>query len=93
MPPTLRGTRTMANTSTSTVYTSSNVTTINTNYVYSPVQPTPFSLAFSWNDKKVNIELKNGNDVFKLAQGFMRFLDENEIEYEVKTTGKNKKKK
>ena len=92
MAITRKGTRTMANTSTSTVYTSNKITNINTNYIYTPPQPSPFSLEFNWNDKAVNISLKNGNDVFKLANGFMEWLDKNEIEYNVKTSGKKKNK-
>jgi len=62
------------------------------NLTFEPTQPLPFSLGFSWKDKSVSISLKNGNDVFKLANGFMEWLDKNEIEYEVKTSGKKKKK-
>lgn len=73
------------------------VTTTTTNTPYFSIsanefkQP-PFSLSFNWEGKTVNISLKNGNDIFKLANAFMKMLDENEIEYEVKTTGKKKKK-
>lgn len=83
---------TTTSTNSSPVFTSNKITNINTNWIYNPPSPSPFSLAFKWDEKSVTIELKNGNDIFKLAQGFMKFLDENEIEYEVKTTGKKKKK-
>ena len=52
--------------------------------------PQPFNMGFSWEDKSVNITLKNGNDIFKLANAFMEWLDKNEIEYDVKTSKKKK---
>ena len=62
------------------------------NYTFQPTyQPTPFSINFSWNNKSVDISLKNGDDIFKLANAFMEWLDENEIEYNVKTNRKKKK--
>jgi TATA-box binding protein (TBP) (component of TFIID and TFIIIB) len=106
MPPTLKGTRTIKNiTGTTTTNSNSTLTTINgtststyynpnigNTYIYQGNTPTPFSINFSWDGKSVNISLKNGNDIFKLANAFMEWLDKNEIEYEVKTSGKKKKK-
>jgi hypothetical protein len=84
---------TLINTNTTTTWaTSTNTTPLYTNYTYKPPQSSPFSLSFHWEDKSVNISLKNGNDIFKLANAFMEWLDKNEIEYEVKTSGKKKKK-
>ena len=77
MPPTLRGTRTYATTTTGN---------INTQFTFEPNDPSPFSLRFNWKDKSVDIVLKNGNDIFKLANAFMEWLDSNKIEYNVKTT-------
>lgn len=106
MPPTLKGTRTIKNiTGITTTNSNSTLTTINgtststyynpnigNTYIYQGNTPTPFSINFSWDGKSVNISLKNGNDIFKLANAFMEWLDKNEIEYEVKTSGKKKKK-
>jgi TATA-box binding protein (TBP) (component of TFIID and TFIIIB) len=106
MPPTLKGTRTIKNiTGTTTTNSNSTLTTINgtststyynpnigNTYIYQGNTPPPFSINFSWDGKSVNISLKNGNDIFKLANAFMEWLDKNEIEYEVKTSGKKKKK-
>jgi hypothetical protein len=62
------------------------------NLTFEPTQPSPFSLGFSWEGRSVSIMLKNGNDVFKLANAFMGWLDSNEIEYNVKTTKPKKSK-
>lgn len=74
-------------------------TTSNTTYispsqlVFSPAyKPLTFSLSFSWGSKEVNVSLKKGEDVFKLAKAFMEWLDTNEIEYNVKTKGRKKVK-
>jgi len=83
---------TLSNTSTTWTTTSINTTPLYTNYTYTPPNTSPFSLSFSWEGKSVNIELKNGNDVFKLANAFMEWLDKNGIEYNVKTKNKRKKK-
>ena len=53
-------------------------------------KPTPFHINFSWDGKTVDVTLKDGNDVFKLANAFMKWLDTNEIEYSVKTKGRKK---
>ena len=50
------------------------------------------AINFSWDNKSVDVSLKNGNDIFKLANAFMEWLDKNEIEYNVKTKDKRKKK-
>jgi len=43
---------------------------------------TPFGVHFVWKDKLVTIRLKHGEDVFKLADKFCEFLEQNGIEYE-----------
>jgi hypothetical protein len=56
------------------------------------IDPTPFCINFKWDDKEVDVTLKNGNDIFKLANAFMEWLDKNEIEYSIKTNSRKKKK-
>ena len=74
-------------TSTNTAY----IPNIGNQFVYDTT-PTPFHINFSWDGKIVDVTLKDGNDIFKLANVFMEWLDTNEIEYNVKTKGKRKKK-
>ena len=69
-----------AATSTNTAYNPN----IGNTFIYQTT-PTPFNIRFSWDDKEVDISLKDGNDIFKLANKFMKWLDMNEIEYNVKT--------
>lgn len=76
-----------AATSTNTAYNPN----IGNTFIYQTT-PTPFNIRFSWDNKEVDISLKNGNDVFKLANAFMEWLDKNGIEYNVKTKNKRKKK-
>ena len=64
---------------------------IGNQFVYDTT-PTPFHINFRWDDKEVDVSLKNGNDIFKLANAFMDWLDKNEIDYSVKTKGRKKKK-
>jgi hypothetical protein len=82
---------TTAGTTTSYTYYNPN---IGNQFVYSgpSMNPTPFHINFSWDGKTVDVTLKNGNDIFKLANAFMEWLDKNEIDYSVKTKGKRKKK-
>jgi hypothetical protein len=62
-------------------------------FTFSPiVQPAPFSIMFSWGSKEVNVSLKNGEDIFRLAKVFMKILEDNNIEYNIKTKGKKSKK-
>ena len=77
-------------TSTNTAY----IPNIGNQFVYSgpTIDPTPFHINFSWDGKIVDVTLKDGNDIFKLANAFMEWLDTNKIEYNVKTKGKRKKK-
>jgi hypothetical protein len=77
-------------TSTNTAY----YPNIGNQFVYdgASIVPSPFNITFSWDDKTVNVTLKNGNDIFKLANAFMEWLDTNEIEYNVKTKGRKKRK-
>ena len=79
---------TFSGTSTHTTYASN----IGNTFIYQGYDPTPFNIKFNWDGKEVDIRLKNGNDIFKLANAFMEWLSKNEIEYEVKTSGKRKKK-
>ena len=65
---------------------------IGNQFVYPGSAPTPFHINFSWDGKTVDVTLKNGNDIFKLANAFMDWLDKNEIDYSVKTKGRKKKK-
>ena len=74
-------------TSTNTAY----IPNIGNQFVYNTT-PTPFHINFSWDGKTVDVTLKDGNDIFRLANAFMEWLDTNEIEYNVKTKGKRKKK-
>jgi len=76
-----------AATSTNTAYNPN----IGNTFIYQTT-PTPFNIRFSWDDKEVDISLKDGNDIFKLANKFMKWLDMNKIEYNVKTKNKRKKK-
>ena len=80
----------------STLPTTSTHTYFNPNignqFVYNTPPPTPFNINFSWDGKSVDVSLKNGNDIFKLANAFMDWLDKNEIDYSVKTKGRKKKK-
>ena len=84
---TTSGGNVFSTTSTNTAY----YPNIGNNFVYNTT-PTPFHINFSWDGKTVDVCLKNGNDIFKLANAFMEWLDTNEIEYNVKTKGKRKKK-
>jgi len=73
--------------------TSTNISTTyhNSNIVGNQgVKPTPFNIKFAWDNKEVDVSLKNGNDIFKLANAFMKWLDANEIEYNVKTKKQKK---
>jgi hypothetical protein len=48
------------------------------------IQPTPFSITFSWQDDTVKVELVNGEDVLKLADILSKVLTENNIEHKIK---------
>ena len=92
------GTATLT-TSSGTVFSTTSTNTayypnVGNQFVYNgaSIVPSPFNITFSWDDKTVNVSLKNGNDIFRLANAFMEWLDTNEIEYNVKTKGKRKKK-
>ena len=79
-----------AATSTNTAYTPN----IGNTFVYNgpTIDQQPFNIRFNWDNKEVVVSLKDGNDIFKLANKFMKWLDMNEIEYNVKTKNKRKKK-
>jgi len=74
----------------STTYHTSNI--VGNQFVYQGAKPIPFHIKFAWDNKEVDVSLKNGNDIFKLANAFMKWLDVNEIEYNVKTKRQRKKK-
>ena len=48
------------------------------------LEPTPFSVTFSWKDERVTVQLDNGEDLLKLAQIFSDFLTSNGIPNKVK---------
>ena len=48
------------------------------------IQPTPFSITFSWQGDTVKVELVNGEDVLKLADILSKVLTENNIEHKIK---------
>jgi len=75
-------------TSTNTAYTPN----IGNTFIYNgpSIEQQPFNIRFNWNNKEVVVSLKDGNDVFKLANKFMKWLDMNEIEYNVKTSKRKK---
>ena len=90
---------TVLTTSSGTVFSTTSTNTayypnVGNQFVYNgaSIVPSPFNITFSWDDKTVNVSLKNGNDIFRLANAFMEWLDTNEIEYNVKTKSKRKKK-
>jgi hypothetical protein len=70
-------------TSTNTAYTPN----ISNQFVYKgpSIEQQPFSMRFNWDNKEVVISLKDGNDVFKLANALTNWLDKNKIEHNVKT--------
>jgi hypothetical protein len=62
-------------------------------FKFSPTyKPLPFSIMFSYDSKEVSVSLKNGEDIFRLAKVFMKILEDNNIEYNIKTKGKKSKK-
>jgi hypothetical protein len=59
-------------------------------YYGSTIDPTPFHIKFSWDEKTVDVTLKDGNDIFKLANALTKWLDKNKIEYNIKTSKRKK---
>jgi hypothetical protein len=43
------------------------------------LNPTPFSVTFTWSGKSITVQLENGQDVLKLANIFSKFLSNNGI--------------
>jgi hypothetical protein len=43
------------------------------------LNPTPFSVTFTWSGKSITVQLDNGEDVLKLANIFSEFLTNNGI--------------
>jgi hypothetical protein len=41
----------------------------------------PFSISFHYNKLTIKIQLENGEDIFKIAFLFSKFLNKNEIEH------------
>jgi len=39
----------------------------------------PFNITFTWNKESIKIQLTNGEDLFKIAYLFSKFLDKNDI--------------
>ena len=78
------------NTITSTTTGTTINTTISPNYSNLTFQPTPFNIKFNWGGKEVNISLKSGNDIFKLANMFMKMLDSEDIDYNIETNKKRR---
>ena len=66
----------MENTNNNSNFLDSAITTI--------IQPTPFSITFSWQGDTVKVELVNGEDVLKLADILSKVLTENNIEHKIK---------
>ena len=75
-------------TSTNTAYTPN----ISNQFVYKgpSIEQQPFNIRFNWDNKEVVISLKDGNDVFKLANALTNWLDKNKIEHNVKTIKRKK---
>jgi hypothetical protein len=43
----------------------------------------PFNITFTWNKETIKIDLKKGNDLFKIAFLFSKFLNKNGIEHNI----------
>jgi len=41
----------------------------------------PFSISFHYNKETIKIQLQNGEDIFKIALEFSKFLNKNKIEH------------
>lgn len=55
-------------------------------------KPTPFSITFYYNDKKVTVKLKNGEDIIRIASLIQIWLITHGIETEI-INGDNKLEK
>ncbi len=53
-------------------------------HITNPIKPSAFGMNFQWQDRIKRIELKNGEDVLKLAEVFASLLDQHNIEYIIK---------
>ena len=80
------GAAVFSTTSTNTAY----YPNIGNQFVYQGSDPTPFHINFSWDGKTVDVTLKNGNDIFKLANAFTKWIDKNKIEHSIKTSKRKK---
>ena len=47
------------------------------------IEPKPFGVTFTWQDKSVNITLKNGEDLLKIATMLSSLLTYNGIEHDL----------
>jgi hypothetical protein len=45
----------------------------------------PFSISFYYNKETIKIQLQNGEDIFKIALAFSKFLNKNDIEHKTFT--------
>ena len=45
----------------------------------------PFSISFHYNKLTIKIQLENGEDIFKIALAFSKFLNKNNIEHKTFT--------
>jgi hypothetical protein len=63
--------------------TSTKLTLPNDDFRTISLEPTPFSITFSFKDNYTEIQLVNGDDVFKLADIFSKMLTENNIEHKI----------
>jgi hypothetical protein len=59
-----------------------------TNKIGINIPPNPFSISFAWQNASVTVELKNGEDILKLAHILSLMLTENGIEHKVKQQDK-----
>lgn len=53
------------------------------------LEPTPFSVTFSWQEQRITVQLEKGEDVLKLSQIFSDFLTNNGIPNTIKTKGES----
>lgn len=49
----------------------------------------PFSVTFSWKEKRIKVQLNNGEDVLKLAEIFSNMLTNNNIQNTITETNDN----
>lgn len=47
------------------------------------IKEDPFNITFNWNKESIKIQLTNGEDLFKIAYLFSKFLDKNDINHTI----------